>query len=180
MFFRQNSVKLSLFLIIGILLGYFLDTSPSIPFLSTIFSIILLAISFKRSGKSHSAQFGILAAFTTLCIGFLAVTLAQPKNHSDHYSQNTDFGPHLYQLQIQEVLKSNSFSNNYIATIMGVDHKNSSGKILLSSKIDSLGSKFKPDQRIAFYGSYTDINKPLNPHQFSYKKYLNTLGIYHR
>lgn len=180
MFFRQNSVKLSLLLIIGILLGYFLDTSPSIPFLCTIFSIILLAIFFKWFGKSHSALFEILAVCTTICIGFLAVTLVQPKNHGDHYSHSTGSGRHLYHLQIEEVLKSNTFADNYIASVLEIDHKKSSGKILLSSLIDSLGPKLKPDQLISFFGTYTEINQPLNPHQFSYKRYLNTLGIYHR
>lgn len=180
MFFRQNSVKLSLFLIIGILLGYFLDTSPGIPFWCTIISIVLLAIIYYRTGKSHSALFGILATCTTLCVGFLAVTLAQPKNHEDHYSRSTNSGPHIYHLQIQEVLKSNTFSDNYIASVLEVDHKQRGGKILLSSRIDSLAPKLKPDQQIVFYGSYAEINKPLNPHQFSYKRYLNILGIYHR
>ncbi|MET7030467.1 ComEC/Rec2 family competence protein [Sediminicola luteus] len=180
MFFRQNSVKLSLFLIFGILLGYFLDTSPGIPLWCTIISFILLAIIYYRTGKSHSVSFGILAACTTLCIGFLAVNLAQPKNHADHYSRSTDSGLHLYHLQIQEVLKSNTFSDNYIASVLEVDHRQSDGMILLSSKPDSLGQRLKPDQQIVFYGSYGEINKPLNPHQFSYKSYLNTLGIYHR
>lgn len=180
MFFRQNSAKLSLFLILGILLGYLLDTSPSIPFFCTFFSLILLAIIFKWFGKSHSAIFGLLVACTTLCIGFLAVTLVQPKNHGDHYSHSTGSGRHLYHLQIQEVLKSNYFADNYIASVLEIDHKQSSGKILLSSMIDSLSPKLKPDQLITFYGSHTGINQPLNPHQFSYKRYLNTLGIYDR
>ncbi|ALM08044.1 competence protein [Sediminicola sp. YIK13] len=180
MFFRQNSVKLSLFLIIGILLGYFLDTTPAIPFRCAIFSIILLGIIFYRTGKSHSFSFGILVACTTLSIGFLAVTLAQHKNHADHYSKNKSSGPHLYHLQIKEVLKSNTFSDNYIASVLEVDQKKSGGRILLSSKTDSLGKKLIPDQQIVFYGSYAQISKPLNPHQFSYKQYLNTLGVYHR
>jgi competence protein ComEC len=169
-----------LFLIIGILLGYFTDTEPLIPLLYAIISISLLAILFIRSGKSNSSFFGILAACTTISIGFLAITMAQPKNHNVHYSHNPGSGPHLYLLQIQEVLKSNTYSDNYIATVIEVDKKGSGGKILLSSKIDSLAPTLEPDQRIAFYGPYSAINKPLNPHQFSYKSYLNTLGIYHR
>ena len=106
--------------------------------------------------------------------------MAQPKNHHDHYSSISDSGSHLYLLQIQEVLKSNTFSDNYIASVIKIDHKRSSGKIFLSSKIDALGPKLKPDQHITYYGSYSALHNPLNPHQFSYKNYLNTLGIYDR
>ncbi|MEB8327815.1 ComEC/Rec2 family competence protein [Flavobacteriaceae bacterium KMM 6897] len=180
MFFRQNSVKLSLFLIIGILLGYITDTEPFIPLSSSIISISLLTLLYFRDGKSNSSFFGILVACTTISIGFLAITMAQPKNHNDHYSHNTGSGPHKYLLQIQEVLKSNTFSNNYIATVIEVDNKHRSGKILLSTKIDTIAPTLEPDQLLAFYGPYSAINQPLNPHQFSYKSYLNTLGIYHR
>ena len=110
----------------------------------------------------------------------MAVTMAQPKNHNDHYSINTGPVPQLYLLKVQEVLKSNSFSDNYIASVIEVDHKVSSGKILLSSKLDSLHPPLKPDDVITFYGHYTAIKEPLNPHQFSYKNYLKTLGVYHR
>jgi competence protein ComEC len=157
-----------------------LQTTPSIPFCCTLISILLLGVIFVKSGKVNSDIFGILAASTTLSIGFLAVTMAQPKNHHDHYSSISDSGSHLYLLQIQEVLKSNTFSDNYIASVIKIDHKRSSGKIFLSSKIDALGPKLKPDQHITYYGSYSATDNPLNPHQFSYKNYLNTLGIYDR
>ncbi|MEJ1223271.1 ComEC/Rec2 family competence protein [Sediminicola sp. 1XM1-17] len=178
MFFRQNSVKLSLFLIIGILLGYYADTDPRIPLLGTSISLALLALIFTKKGKL--LWFGTLAAITTMGIGFLAITMAQPNNQNDHYSHVHGAGPNQYLLQVQEVLKSNAYAHNYIGSIIEVNQKKTNGKILLSLKIDSVGTKLKPDDRISYYGNYSAISPPLNPHQFNYKNYLNNLGIYHR
>ncbi len=178
MFFRQHSVILSILLIIGILIGYQLDTNPWIPILCSLISLALLAFIFIKKGNPF--LFGAVAAVTTIGIGFLAITLAQPKNDRDHYSHIEESSPSLYLLQIKEVLKSNPYSDNYIASIIDVDQKKAGGKILVSAKRDTVDPKLKPDQLISYYGTYTALDEPYNPNQFSYKNYLNNLGIYHR
>lgn len=178
MFFRQHSVILSLLLIIGILIGYQLDTDPWVPILCSLISLGLLALIFIKKGKPF--LFGTLATLTTLTIGFLAITMALPKNQSNHYSHIEADRSNLYHLRVQEVLKSNPYADNYIASVIGVDQNQTSGKILISINKDAEGPKLKPDHLISYYGTYTAIDEPLNPHQFNYKDYLNNLGIYHR
>ena len=173
-------IKLTLCLIVGILMGYYFEVSIPLPLYTTIgFTTILGFILFKRTHR-NSVSFGIVALLSTISIGVLAVSLWNPKNQENHYAHQNHEKENLWNVKILEVLKSNSFSDRYIATIISRDHQNLSGKLILNRYRDSTAVKFQVDNEILIFGKLSKVKPPLNPYQFDYKSYLKDLGIYHQ
>ncbi|MEO9892065.1 ComEC/Rec2 family competence protein, partial [Aurantibacter sp.] len=82
-----------------------------------------------------------------------------------------------WHVKIYELLKPTNFSNRYFATIVSLDGKKATGKILLSQFKDSTQNSLTIDNELYIVGKSETIKSPLNPHQFNYKKYMNGLGI---
>ena len=173
-------IKLTLFLIIGILTGKIFNFSILFASVLTALSLLILGLLFYKSSSKKTIYFGSCAILTTMCIGILAVSLWQPKNWENHYShfENQDYNS--YSLKIHEVLKSTSYTHQYIATVQKLNGENTSGKILLSTPNDSLHQPFKVDYALLAHGQLNELNAPLNPYQFDFKIYMEGKGIYHQ
>lgn len=177
--FQFISVRLSICLIVGILWARFFDL-PLLPVLGfSILGIIAVGVLLKKSDRK-SIAFGVVSAITTLCIGILSFCLAQPKNVSNHYSHQNTNNAVVWKLKIDEVLKPNSFSDRYIATVIVLDNKEANGKILLSLLKDSIAQPLIVDDEILVFAKPKAIYKPLNPYQFNYAEYMSEMGIYHQ
>jgi len=173
-------IKLTLCLVLGILLGHYFQFGIYVPLAFTSSFILLLGFIFLRKTSRNSISFGVTMVLTCISVGVLAVSAWNPKNQKDHYShQNLQEGI-LWKIKIQEILKSNSFSDRYIGTVISRDRQCVSGKLILDSYRDSVSKKFQVDDELFFFGRLTEVKPPLNPHQFDYKRYLSNLGIYHQ
>lgn len=179
-FHRFVSVKLTFFLIIGILLGAHTDIGPLFALLSAVIFLGLLGTIFFLSPRPNPIVFGSLVALTTLSTGLSAYVVWQPKNQKDHYSHFIHNGNQDFRLKIREVLKSNSFQNRYIARVEKYHGKPTSGKILLSMPRDSTQNTFNIDDELIVFGQLREIREPMNPNQFNYRQYMRNLGITHR
>src|SRR5680860_1320583 len=122
---RFVPIKLTLLLVLGILLGRYLQLDIILPVTVTGIFLILLgflfyrdkrATSFTAHGKTSNI-FGVLVVFTTISIGILAVSSTYPKNQPGHYSHKDVTGNHLWKIKIHEVLKSSAFSERYLSLI---------------------------------------------------------------
>ena len=173
-------IKLTLFLVIGIIIGRYINTTITLPFSLTIISLIFLGILFKKKNSKESIYFGITTLLLTFSIGFLIITLANPINKTTYYGQYTIEKPQELHFKIVDVLKSNSFSNRYIATVFKVTNFKTTGKILLTLPLDSANTKIKVDDELLVFDKLSTVYSPLNPHEFNYKKYLENLGVYHQ
>lgn len=171
-------IKLTLFLVAGILFGSFIETSISIPLIATITTLIIVAILLYTTRKIKSVLFGSAALLLTFCIGFLAITLTNPINTPNHYTKISNTSGKELRIKITEVLKPNSFSRRYFATILEADKRRTIGKITLSIKEDSSSQSLKVDDELITFNTLSSVKAPLNPHQFNYKKYLKGLGVY--
>lgn len=171
------SIKLTLFLILGILIGRYLNLGIQISILLTAIFFGILSYLFFNKTPRNSISFGIVTFITTICIGILAISLWKPNNHYTHQNLEKSY---TWKFKIREVLKSSSFSDRYVANILSANEKNIEGKILLSFTSDSTAQKFQVDDELITYGELSKIKGPLNPHQFDYKNYLEGLGIYHQ
>lgn len=171
-------IKLTLVLVLGILVGYYLAIQIVFSVCATLVCIAILAflIQFKKALNS-SSLFGIITALCTFSIGVLAVSLANPKNYQNHFSYFDVEKAQTIQLKIVEVLKPNDFSVRYIAETQAITNKNSSGQVLLTITKDSSDIHLNIDDEIIVFEHIKEINAPLNPHQFNYKKYLSDLGV---
>lgn len=182
---RFIPIKLTLLLVLGILLGRYLQPVIELPLTSTAICLILLGVLFYKNNRASSfsvpttnlALFAILIALTTISIGILAVSSNNPKNRSAHYAHNDVSGSQLWTIKIHEVLKSSAFSERYVAKVMALNNKKASGTLLLNRPVDGSDKKFEVDDELTVFNELAGISPPLNPHQFDYRKYLEGIGI---
>ena len=132
-----TTVKLSLCRILGILTGDILHLSLNLSIFICIFLVLLLGSEHHLGRNVRSLRFGLLALFLTLSIGNLGITLTRHGNKPDHYAHFAVHEKHVYTLKIREVLKSNAFSDRYMAHVIWMDSLSVSGKILLNIAKDT-------------------------------------------
>ena len=183
--FKFTIIKLTLFLVLGILLGYFLDVSLTLSFSLNLISVLCLTLLFilNRFGFKLKTLFGLLTYLTFICIGLLAVCIHNPMNHQDHYSNlfkselNSD---QPITFKVKEVLKSGNYYDKYVIDFINIDGNIVTGKSLLNVQKDSTQKSLRIDDIVFSKTIIKDLIPPLNPHQFNYKEYLKKQYIYHQ
>ncbi|MDE3742882.1 ComEC/Rec2 family competence protein [Maribacter polysaccharolyticus] len=173
-------IKLTFFLVMGILAGYHLDLGIYWPLALTLSSVACLGFFRYSKSRPKSVTFGITAACTTLFLGMLIVGISQPKNDAHHYSKANTDDLGAWKLKITDVLKSTTFSNRFIADVEAFDAAHVTGKIIVSLPADASPFPLQVDDELIVLAKRTEIPSPLNPHQFDYRQYLEKQGIYHQ
>lgn len=171
-------IKLTLLLIFGILIGHFFSIPLNLLLAITLAFLCFLGVLFKFYDHNNTLLFGIIATCTTISLGAYISTYAQPINHASHYRHLNIEQEATWKLKITDVLKTNQFSQNYIASVIGLDDHNVTGKILLSGKPAPDSTKLQIDDELLVYSKHSSINPALNPHQFNFKNYMEKLGVY--
>ncbi len=177
---RFIPVKLTIYLIFGILLGYYFNFGILISSTLAVFFLALLGWIFIRGNRKEADLFATLVALTTTGIGILSMSLATLKNYDHHYSHLISNQNEKWQLKILEVMKPTNFSMRYVAEVHRLENQKASGKVLLSFPRDTAVTPFQVDDELIALGHTEEIAPPLNPHQFDYKKYLENLGVSHQ
>lgn len=173
-------IKLTLFLVLGILFGFYIEISLFAKLSTTIICLIVQLWVFLTKKSINSILFGVVACTTTFSIGVLAITIQNPKTAASHYTKFANGEMDKLHLKITDVLKPNTFSLRYYADISSVNNTNTQGKILLIISNDTTNTALNIDQELITYAKINEINGPLNPYEFDYKKYLENLGVYHQ
>jgi len=173
-------IKLTLCLILGILIGHYFDFGISTPLFSTSILVSFLGVIFLKKTNRNSISFGLVALVSSVSLGVLAVSLWNPKNQKNHYSYQNLETEHLWKVKVREVLKSNTFSYRYVANVLSMDEQKVSGRFILNLNRDSISTAFRVDDELLIFEKLSEVERPLNPHQFDYKSYLSDLGIYHQ
>ncbi|WP_273568145.1 ComEC/Rec2 family competence protein [Maribacter halichondriae] len=173
-------IKLTFCLVVGILLGHYYKIGIYPSVILTILSIGSLAIMYFNIDSKKSILFGVLVVIATFNIGIFSVSLSQSANYASHYSHQNLGKRNVWRLKVREVMKPTEYSNRYVALVRTLNGKKSSGKMLLNLPVDSVGGHLMVDDELLIYAQAQEINAPLNPHQFDYKEYLESLGITHQ
>jgi competence protein ComEC len=178
-------IKLTLFLILGIIIGYNFDIRLE---QSLIYSVIILMtlgagiILTKVHYKQH-IWLGLLIFAATISIGVFIVNINQELNFKDHYTKHANANiDSIYSInfRIRDVLKPSLFHDKYVADILKINNKSVSGKFLLNIEKDSTSSNLKVDDILITKSGFKALPKNLNPHQFNYRNYLQKKYIYHQ
>lgn len=171
------SVKLTIGLVLGILLGYYLNSTPTFAFAFFGISGVVLGLIFIFDTSRTRIGYGIWFYFCTVGAGMVAIVLAQPKNSASHYSLATFTSGMIWELEVREVLKPSDYSERYIVDVIGVNNYVVSGQVLASIPREN-HANFEVDDHLWYWGELQPIQPPLNPHQFAYDTYMATMGIY--
>jgi len=178
-------IKLTICLVIGILLGYYIDIN--IPFLLSICIGILLLVSFDvfilKNSYKNRFWIGLAIYLACICCGFLTISTHNEFNFKNHYtklykSEQDTIVPITF--RIREVLKPGNFYNKYVIDILKFNDTIVSGRSLLNVEKDSTRNVLKVDDVLLTKTQFKDLIPPLNPHQFDYKAYLKKQHIYHQ
>ncbi len=177
---RFIPVRLTLLLVGGILIGRTLEPDPACALLSVLLSFATLGIAFWKCKSENSFLFAFAVILTVLSFGILSYSLSIPKNHPRHYSHFEWAGANTMGLKILEVLKPSDYYGRYIATIHRLDKEQVAGRILLRVALAPSAVSLQVDDEVLVYGTLDALRPPLNPYQFNYKAYMESLGVYHR
>ncbi len=171
-------VKLTIFLVSGIVLGYYGNLSPPIGFLWVCCGLSSLALLRTKDKQGYGALFGGWVFFTTMGLGVLSVSLHQNATYTAHFGELDLEKPHIWKLRVREQLKSTKYYHRYTARVESIDSLLSDGLILLKMPVKD--PELKPDNRMLVWTQAKKIAAPKNPHQFNYRKYLEDQGICHQ
>ncbi|MGB5610948.1 ComEC/Rec2 family competence protein [Eudoraea sp.] len=173
-------VKLTLFLIFGILIGYYNNISLLLSTGLTSVFMVLLGISWTRKNRLDNLPFGFFSLLCTICLGMMSVALTLPDNNSKHYTNFKLPTEQYLHLKIHEILKPNSYNERFMADVIEIDGIEANGRILIIAKKDTLKPKFRVDEEIYTLNLLEEISLPLNPYGFNYAEYLKKLGVLHQ
>ena len=79
--FNFISIKLSFFLIIGIVIGFYFEPNLKLSFIVLSILILFLGIALKKQTRNAFPIFGIIASLITLLLGVILTGLSNPKNN---------------------------------------------------------------------------------------------------
>lgn len=178
-------IKITICLIVGILFAHYFKVSFTYTLYFTLILIfglfVLLIIEKKRLMKSVAFQF--LTLFIFVGIGILSYHVHDQRTFQQHYTQHVEPTKDTIEtisFKIREVLKPGAYHDKYIVDILNINEHPFTGKTLLNVQRDSLLQPFKVDAVFVTTSPLTDLNPPINPNQFDYKKYLEKQYIYHQ
>lgn len=178
--FNFISIKLTFFLILGIVLGFYFEPNFNISCLVLGLLILFLVIAFKKQKRTTFPFFGITASLAVVFLGIVITAILNPENDATNYAHQLKKTENEWLVKVDEVLKPSAFNSRYIVKAKNLNKTRVTGKLLLRITKDSRNNILKVNDEIIFYATAKEIAKPLNPHQFNYKQYLKKEGVYHQ
>lgn len=183
--FNFTIIKLTCFLIVGIIISYLFPISIPLSLCITSAILIILFVCFFVARKQFikTIWFGMVAYILMIFVGILTTNFHNQKNFSNHYSKAISIEKDSLKtvtFRIREVLKPGNYYDKYVIDILKINSKVVSGKSLLNIQKDSTQSALKVDEIIIGEMAFQNLIHPLNPHQFDYKNYLEKKYIYHQ
>ena len=175
-------VRITVWLVIGILFSYFSNLKPYFAFGLLLVSLSIFTIVYFIAKKhlSYNFIFGISTYLVSFFIGACTQTIHNGLYQKDNYIHQVQTSEQEHQIKIvvREKLKANDYTQKYIAEVQAIDNKESSGRILLNFyKKDSL-QNISVGNIIYLNGKIVLHQKPKNPDQFDYGNYLNHKSIF--
>ena len=179
-----NTVLLQLLigLILGILCGFYLECSLSVILFCLITGFIFF-YGLDRFAKQQRKRFvlsGVLAIFLFFTIGILLARLSYPTIRNDHFlNQPRPEAESSFVLELQERLNPGTSAARFVAEVLEINNRQSSGKVLVTFSKDSVATSMKLRTGTILLGKTTlQTEFPLNyPYQFDYGMYLKIKGI---
>lgn len=176
-------IKLTICLVIGIIVVHYFKLNFSIALYTTIGLIVLLGTYWLVINQkiNRTPYFAFLAYTCMIGIGINTYNIQNKKLRPQHYTNlNKDVAPTSLTFKVKERLKPDRYNNKYIVSVTAIANKVALGKLLINVKRDSTNSILPVDAILFTSAQLQTIQKPLNPHQFDYSKYLELKQVYHQ
>ncbi|WP_400076702.1 ComEC/Rec2 family competence protein [Winogradskyella sp. R77965] len=175
-------IKLTICLVIGIVLAHYVNISFNIILYSTIGLVVLIGLYWLllKTKIDRLPFFGLLTYLCMIGIGMSSYNIQNEKLQLHHYTNLNSEDFNSITFKIKERLKPDNYNNKYIVSVNSFNNQNASGQLLINIKKDSLSKPLAVDDLLFTSSQLQIIQKPLNPHQFDYSKYLELKQVYHQ
>ena len=180
--FHFPLTRITLGFVLGILFAYFVPLPIYLFYFLLAISISafgVLFFLFKKNSR-HTFYFGLCTYLLSLIIGISTQIIHTNRFQESNYIHNATIfeKPSPISLIIRANLKSNAFSDRYIAEMNSIGIEKQTGRIILNIQKDSLHQKFEIGTPVLI-NSVLSKNRPRNnPYQFDYSQYLENKQIY--
>jgi len=175
-------IKITISFILGILVCYFWQPSIAIATIALSIGISLISILYFLSKKSKKANiiFGISVSYLSFCVGITTLLINTDSLQQSNYThyENAFKSEHYITLTLREKIKSNDYSDRYIAIVNSINQKKYSGRIIINVQKDSLPNLLIIGNKIKVKTILHHNSPSKNPNQFDYSKYLANKQIY--
>ncbi len=184
-FLRFIPIQLTVFLVLGIIVGYYFHLKPIFLIIIISTLLIILYFFFRKFIKRFTPtfQFGLITVLLSFFIGLGSIVFNNHLNHQHHYSKvvdSSDVASLMCVISISKVLKQNDYYDKYEADVEQIGTQRAFGKILVNVERDRLKSPLKVDNKFVLRTEFKEIQKPLNPYGFNYKNYMKNQQVYHQ
>ena len=168
--------------VLGIIAAFYLKPNPQIVFLLLLISFLAVAITYFLSRKNIilPLYFGLATYLLSFFIG-----ISTQITHNDFFQKSNYIHyrsifekPQALSITLREKLKSSNANDRYIAIVNRVNQTESSGRVLLNVRRDSLNHKFQIGDILQIKTTLQKNSSPCNPNQFDYSKYLENKQIF--
>jgi competence protein ComEC len=176
-------VRALLFLLTGILLGYFVPLKLSLSFYQVLIGILMVflflaiyGIHKKRSFKHHWVQ-GLIIGLMLMLTGILLVTLQMDTSsgsvvvEADSFNAQVINEPLQTQQSVKMILEVRPFSEE--------EDKEQTIRVIAFFEKDENSEALKYGDRLVFREKVSHPRKPMNPGEFDYENYLALNGIHY-
>lgn len=174
--------KITISFIIGILFAYYYKINPEhivlILFTGTLTFTVALFYSKKRNVSP--IIFGLSTYLLAFIIGLttqVAHTESNQKKNYINYKALFDKKQEL-KVTVREKLRTSQYNDRYIVLVKKINDSETTGRILLNIRKDSLKQSLKIGTHLKISGILIENGKAKNPNQFDYGKYLENKQIY--
>lgn len=177
---HSAAAKFSLFVILGIISAYYFPISfLTLEIIFILFFFLIIFWIWDRQKLNPNIYFGPITFLCFFSIGFFNYQIRIPQFQLLHFlNQNVDDNSELLQIKIEQNLKPEKFHDKYIGIVQSINSISTNGKILLRIERNTNAKNYSPDEIILVDAVISPLNKPLNPYEFDYAAYLNSLGIH--
>jgi len=162
-----------LFLIAGICCQFYTDYWN---YGIVISACILIFLSLTAYWQRKTLFFVFITWITFFLTGMILVYENDATNHTNYFEKHLKNTSKVI-LAIDKVLKPGNYHHKYMADVVQVDSKKTTGHVLLNIEKDSTSLLFHTGDLVFLKNKFQDIKSSLNPHQFNYKHYLKKQGI---
>jgi competence protein ComEC len=167
--------RITLFFILGILVGFYGKINLFWTSLLLIFGILIFLFSFFKN-----KFFGVSCFILSFFIGITTQVFHANIWENYHYTKQIGSSekPHLLEVTLKEKLKNTYLNTRFIATVNQFDSKKSCGKIIFNIRKDSLFHDFEIGTKLKLQSTVYKNREMNNPNQFDYGQYLENQQVY--
>ncbi|MDA9125998.1 ComEC family competence protein [Flavobacteriaceae bacterium] len=178
-------LKFTILIAIGIVASDYIYVSISLILrgIGVILFVLLGTYLYCKKQKKILYWPSLIVLLMMVLVGVFVSKLHAPtfsKSHYSHQEAIEDNQSHQLEFLIKKRLKPTTYNQRYYAELIKIDSIRVSGTLLINLSKKSQQTNFNVNEKILTSTFFQEINEPLNPYQFNYKKYLKRLGIYHQ